>query len=123
MLHSLHKIYPTIDIGAHIIGEPLTVSWEADPNFMGAFKNNLPGHYRYQELLFGHFVQDGFPEHQRGLFLVSDDISFTAYWAEGAVTTALNAVWGVVHHLGGASHPDNPGPGDMWSHLAPIRLS
>ncbi|WP_146341979.1 NAD(P)/FAD-dependent oxidoreductase [Nesterenkonia sp. NBAIMH1] len=123
MLHSLHKIYPNIDIGAHIIGEPLTVSWEADPNFMGAFKNNLPGHYRYQEMLFGHFVQNGFPEHQRGLFLAGDDISFTAGWAEGAVTTALNAVWGVVHHLGGASHPQNPGPGDMWSHLAPIRLS
>ncbi|WP_147108152.1 flavin monoamine oxidase family protein [Nesterenkonia populi] len=122
MLHSLHKIYPGLDIGSHIIGEPLTVSWEADPNFMGAFKNNLPGHYRYQERLFGHFVQDRLPDHQRGIFLAGDDISFTAGWAEGAVTTALNAVWGVMHHLGGATDPHNPGPGDQWEELAPVLL-
>jgi hypothetical protein len=38
------------------------------------------------------------------------------------VQTALNAVWGVVHHLGGRSHPDNPGPGDLFDELAPVRL-
>ncbi|MEH0059814.1 flavin monoamine oxidase family protein [Auritidibacter ignavus] len=122
MLHSLHKIYPGLDIGSHIVGEPITVSWEADPNFMGAFKNNLPGHYRYQERLFGHFIQDDLAEHQRGIFLAGDDISFTAGWAEGAVTTALNAVWGVARHLGGACAPENPGPGDVWDELAPVRL-
>ncbi|MBG6057134.1 monoamine oxidase [Cryobacterium sp. MP_M5] len=122
MLHSLKKIYPTVDIASHIVGEPITVSWEADPNFMGAFKNNLPGHYRYQERLFGHFVQDGLPEAQRGVFLAGDDISFTAGWAEGAVTTALNAVWGTVRHLGGASAAENPGPGDVWDELAPVVL-
>lgn len=122
MLHSLHKIYPGLDIGSHIVGEPITVSWEADPNFMGAFKNNLPGHYRYQQRLFGHFMQDELETHQRGIFLAGDDISFTAGWAEGAVTTALNAVWGVVRHLGGSSAPENPGPGDQWDELAPVRL-
>ena len=122
MLHSLHKIYPGLDIGSHIVGEPITVSWEADPNFMGAFKNNLPGHYRYQERLFGHFVQKDLPEHQRGIFLAGDDISFTAGWAEGAVTTALNAVWGVVDHLGGATDAANRGPGDLWHDLAPVNL-
>lgn len=122
MLHSLHKIYPGLDIGSHIIGEPITVSWEADSNFMGAFKNNLPGHYRYQERLFGHFIQDDLPKQRRGIFLAGDDISFTAGWAEGAVTTALNAVWGVMHHLGGSTDPDNPGPGDRWDELAPVRL-
>ncbi len=123
MLHSLGKIYPGVDIGSHIVGEPITVSWEADPNFMGAFKNNLPGHYRYQERLFGHFMQQDLPEHMRGIFLAGDDISFTAGWAEGAVTTALNAVWGVVDHLGGHCAAENPGPGDRWEELAPIRLS
>ena len=122
MLHSLHKIYPGLDIGSHIVGEPITVSWEADPNFMGAFKNNLPGHYRYQERLFGHFIQKDQPEHQRGIFLAGDDISFTAGWAEGAVTTALNAVWGVVDHLGGATDAANRGPGDLWHDLAPVNL-
>ena len=52
---------------------------------MGAFKANLPGHYRYQRRLFTHFMQDELPEQQRGIFLAGDDISFTAGWAEGAV--------------------------------------
>ncbi|MBT1002331.1 FAD-dependent oxidoreductase [Paenarthrobacter sp. DKR-5] len=122
MLHSLRQIYPGVDIASHIIGQPITVSWEADPNFMGAFKANLPGHYRYQQRLFSHFKQDGLPEHQRGIFLAGDDISFTAGWAEGAVTTGLNAVWGVVQHLGGSSAPENLGPGDLLDELGPIRL-
>ncbi|MBT2595626.1 NAD(P)/FAD-dependent oxidoreductase [Arthrobacter sp. ISL-72] len=122
MLHSLEQIYPRVDIASHIIGQPITVSWEADPNFMGAFKANLPGHYRYQQRLFTHFKQDKLPEAQRGIFLAGDDVSFTAGWAEGAVTTGLNAVWGVVNHLGGSSSPGNPGPGELLDALGPISL-
>ncbi|MBW4094451.1 MAG: NAD(P)-binding protein [Acidobacteria bacterium] len=122
MLHSLKQIYPKVDIASHIIGSPITVSWEADPNFMGAFKANLPGHYRYQQRLFTHFKQDELPEHQRGIFLAGDDVSFTAGWADGAVTTGLNAVWGVMNHLGGACSPDNPGPGDKLAEFGPISL-
>jgi tryptophan 2-monooxygenase len=121
-LHSLGKIYPTLDIASHIVGDPITVSWEADPNFMGAFKANLPGHYRYQRRLFTHFMHQGLPPEQRGIFLAGDDISWTAGWAEGAVTTALNAVWGVLQHFGGGTHPDNPGPGDRFADLAPLAL-
>jgi lysine 2-monooxygenase len=51
MLHALKQIYPDVDIARHIVGDPITVSWEHDPNFMGAFKANLPGHYRYQRRL------------------------------------------------------------------------
>ena len=119
MLHSLEQIYPGVDIASHIVGQPITVSWEADPNFMGAFKANLPGHYRYQQRLFTHFKQDQLPESQRGIFLAGDDVSFTAGWAEGAVTTGLNAVWGVVNHLGGSSAAGNPGPGDLLDELGP----
>jgi tryptophan 2-monooxygenase len=122
MLHSLEQIYPGVDIASHIVGQPITVSWEADPNFMGAFKANLPGHYRYQQRLFTHFKQDALPESQRGIFLAGDDVSFTAGWAEGAVTTGLNAVWGVVHHLGGSAAPGNPGPGDLLDEYGPISL-
>ena len=89
---------------------------------MGAFKANLPGHYHYQRRLYSHFMQDDLPPEQRGLFLAGDDISWTAGWAEGAVTTALNAVWGVVRQLGGQSAPDNPGPGDRWDELQPLQL-
>jgi tryptophan 2-monooxygenase len=122
MLASLGEVYPGLDIAGHIVGEPVTVSWESDPHFMGAFRGALPGHYRYQRRLFSHFVQHDLPPEQRGIFLAGDDISFTPGWADGAVTTGLNAVWGVVHHLGGASDPANPGPGDRFAELAPVDL-
>ncbi len=41
-LDALKKIYPHLDLESHIIGDPITVSWEADPNFLGAFKGALP---------------------------------------------------------------------------------
>ena len=122
MLKSLSEIYPKVDIRKHIIGSPVTVSWENEPYFMGAFKANLPGHYRYQRRLFTHFKQDELPEQYRGLFLAGDDISWTAGWAEGAIQTALNAVWGVMHRFGGATDPGNPGPGDVYDEIAPVEL-
>ncbi|WGW12366.1 NAD(P)/FAD-dependent oxidoreductase [Saxibacter everestensis] len=122
MLHSLKQIYPTLDIRSHIIGDPITVSWEDDPNFMGAFKANLPGQYRYQQRLFTHFAQQGIDEQRKGIFLAGDDVSFTAGWAEGAVTTGLNAVWGVIDYLGGSSAEGNPGPGEFIDELGPIKL-
>ena len=57
MLKSLQAIYPNVDIRSHIIATPKTISWEVERNFMGAFKANLPGHYRYQERLYTHFMQ------------------------------------------------------------------
>lgn len=122
MLASLREVYPGVDLRRHIVATPVSVSWEAERDFMGAFKANLPGHYRYQERLFSHFVQDRLPADRRGLFLAGDDVSWTAGWAEGAVQTALNAVWGVVHHLGGGTDPANPGPGDRFDELAPLVL-
>ena len=122
MLSSLQQIYPDVDIRSHIIASPVTVSWETEHAFMGAFKANLPGHYRYQRRLYTHFMQDDLAPEHRGLFLAGDDVSWTAGWAEGAVTTALNAVWGVMHHLGGATAPENPGPGDVFDELAPVDL-
>ena len=122
MLKALREIYPGVDIASHIIGDPITVSWENDPNFLGAFKGALPGHYRYNRRMFCQFMQNGMPPEQRGLFLAGDGISFTPAWAEGAVQTALNAVWGVLHHLGGETPADNPGPGDMFETIAPIAL-
>jgi tryptophan 2-monooxygenase len=122
MLKSLGEIYPGLDIGNHIIADPITISWESEPWFMGAFKANLPGHYRYQRRLYTHFKQDRLAPEHRGIFLAGDDVSWTAGWAEGAVTTALNAVWGIVNHLGGTSAAGNPGPGDVFDEIAPLDL-
>jgi monoamine oxidase len=121
-LGALSKIYPDVDIAGHIISDPITVSWEADRHFLGAFKGALPGHYRYNQRMYAHFVQDRMPPEERGIFIAGDDVSWTPAWAEGAVQTALNAVWGIMHHLGGRTHPDNPGPGDVFADIGPIEL-
>jgi tryptophan 2-monooxygenase len=104
------------------VGDPVTVSWEDDPNFLGAFKGALPGHYRYNHRMYRHFMQDALPPAQRGIFIAGDDVSFMPGWAEGAVQTALNAVWGIMTHFGGACPLDNPGPGDLFDQLAPLDL-
>ncbi len=104
-LDALKKIYPKSDIAGHIIGDPITVSWEADPHFLGAFKGALPGHYRYNQRMYAHFMQDDMPAEQRGIFIAGDDVSWTPAWVEGAVQTSLNAVWGIMNHFGGATHP------------------
>ena len=123
MLQALRRVYPNLDIASHVIGNPITVSWENDPNFLGAFKGALPGHYRYNRRMYCHFMQDDMPPEQRGLFLAGDGISWTPAWAEGAIQTALNAVWGITHQLGATCHPENPGPGDRFDELQPMKLS
>jgi tryptophan 2-monooxygenase len=121
-LNALQKIYPKVDIASHIIGDPICVSWEADPHFLGAFKGALPGHYRYNQRMYAHFVQDAFAAAQKGIFIAGDDVSWTPAWVEGAVQTSLNAVWGILHHFGGSTPHNNPGPGDVFAALGPIEL-
>jgi tryptophan 2-monooxygenase len=121
-LNALHKIYPDVDIASHIISDPITVSWEADRHFLGAFKGALPGHYRYNQRMYAHFRQDDMPPEERGIFMAGDDVSWTPAWAEGAVQTSLNAVWGIMHHFGGRTHADNPGPGDVFADIGPLEL-
>ncbi|MCF6507584.1 amine oxidase [Blastococcus sp. MG754426] len=121
-LGALKKIYPDLDIARHIIGDPITVSWEADAHFLGAFKGALPGHYRYNHRMYAQFVQDDFPAEHRGIFLAGDDVSWTPAWVEGAVQTSLNAVWGIMRHFGGGTHPENPGPGDVFAEVGPVAL-
>ena len=121
-LGALGKIYPNVDIKSHIVGKPITISWEDDPNFLGAFKGALPGHYRYNRRMYTHFMQHNMAPDERGIFIAGDDVSWTPGWAEGAVQTALNAVWGVLNHLGGQCDENNLGPGDLFAQLAPIDL-
>nr|WP_298682037.1 NAD(P)/FAD-dependent oxidoreductase [uncultured Dongia sp.] len=121
-LSALSKVYPKVNIAEHIIGDPITVSWEADPHFLGAFKGALPGHYRYNHRMFGHFMQKDMPPAERGIFMAGDDVAWIPAWVEGAVQTALNAVWGVMAHFGGRTFKDNPGPGDVYQEIGPVAL-
>ena len=114
---------PGLDLAKHIIGDPITVSWETDPNFLGAFKGALPGHYRYNRRMYCHFMQDGLPPDQRGIFLAGDDVSWTPGWVEGAVTDRPQR--GLGHPPPPRrrdADPDNPGPGDRFDELAPVAL-
>ena len=63
------------------------------------------------------------PPNERGIFLAGDDVSWIPGWVEGAVQTALNAVWGIVTHLGGETHVANRGPGDRFEELKPLALA
>ncbi|AMT69717.1 flavin monoamine oxidase family protein [Mycobacteroides immunogenum] len=121
-INALKRIYPNVDINQHIVGEPITVSWEADRNFLGAFKGALPGHYRYNHRMYSHFMQGEYAPEHKGIFLAGDDVSWTPAWAEGAVQTALNAVWGIMTHFGGGSSAQNPGPGDVFAEIGPLKL-
>jgi len=122
-LSALGKIYPDVDIRSHILGDPITVSWEADQNFLGAFKGALPGHYRYNHRMFGHFMQEDMPPAERGIFIAGDGVSWTPAWVEGAVQTSLNAVAGIIAHFGGQAPPDNPSPVEAYLAHGPVRLS
>lgn len=122
-LSALGQIYPKVDIRAHILGDPITVSWENDPNFLGAFKGALPGHYRYNHRMFRHFMQDDLPPSERGIFMAGDGVSWTPAWVEGAVQTSLNAVAGIIRHLGGGFHRSNPSPADRFEEWGPVDLN
>jgi lysine 2-monooxygenase len=98
------------------------INWEDEPFYLCAFKMNLPGQYEYQRLLFSQFmsgVKEGEPD---GFILSGDDISWTGGWAEGAVTTALNAVNKLAVKFGGEAFENNPGPIDQWDALQPLKL-
>ena len=120
----LRSVYPNVDFAAHFSASNTFVefNWEDQPHYLGAFKMNLPGQYDYQRRLFSQFMQGVGTAVPYGFVLAGDDVSWTAGWAEGAVTSALNAVNKIGLCLGGASDPRNPGPVESWADLQPVEL-
>ncbi|WET81052.1 FAD-dependent oxidoreductase [Amycolatopsis sp. QT-25] len=103
-------------------GAACTISWEGQRNFKGICRFSRPGEYPYQWDLFSHFMKDATGtaavpgEPANPLFLAGDDVAWSTGWLNQAMTSGLNAAWGVLHCLGGKTFPDNPGPGDVWRH-------
>ncbi|MEU4806908.1 amidohydrolase family protein [Actinosynnema sp. NPDC023587] len=97
-----------------------TISWENQRNFRGFCRFARPGEYTYQWDLFANFVKDfaGPPavpgEPATPLFLAGDDVAWSPGWLDHAMSSGINAAWGVLRCLGGRTLPDNPGPGDAW---------
>ena len=77
----------------------------------------LPGHYRYNHRMFGHFMQDNLSAQERSIFMAGDGVSWIPAWVEGAVQTSLNAVAGIVRHLSGTFPRENPSPVDAYPEL------
>ncbi|MGH8451382.1 flavin monoamine oxidase family protein [Pseudomonas sp.] len=98
------------------------INWETQPFFLCAFKMNLPGQYEYQRLLFSQFMNGVSNSNPDGFILAGDDVSFTGGWAEGAVTTALNAVNKLAVKFNGGTLLGNRGPIDDWQALQPKAL-
>ncbi|GAA4958852.1 hypothetical protein GCM10023238_27050 [Streptomyces heliomycini] len=110
MLKSLGEIYPKVDIRKHVIGNPVTVSWENEPYFMGAVQGQPARPLPLPAPPVHPFHAGGAARGQAGHLPRRRRHSWTAGWAEGAVQTALNAVWGVMRHFGGETDPTIPGP-------------
>lgn len=83
---------------------------------------NLPGQYEYQRLLFSQFHDGGNDVVDDGFILAGDDVSWTGGWAEGAVTTALNAVDKLAKKFNDGSVVQG-GPLSQWQHLKPMALA
>lgn len=118
-LSVLREIYPGIDFEQ--LANPSDakdVSWELESNFIGGFKMNLPGQYRYQRELFAQFAEPRTPA-ERKFVLAGDDVSWTAGWVEGAVSTALNAVDRLGAEFGVLR---SEGPLSAWSKIQPLDL-
>ena len=73
--------------------------------------------------MFGHFMQDNLPAHERGIFMAGDGVSWTPAWVEGAVQTSLNAVAGIVRQLGGTFPRENSSPVVAYPELGPEKPS
>lgn len=121
----LESIYPKANLSDFYTGSDTfaKISWENEPYYLGAFKMNFPGQYEYQRRIFSQFMTGIENEDPYGFILAGDDVSWTAGWAEGAVTTAINAIHKTAVLFGGTSQPSNPGPIDVWDVLKPIERS
>jgi tryptophan 2-monooxygenase len=119
-VYSAHQLDLAAEFG--MIDPFVEINWEEQPFFLGAFKINLPGQYECQRLLFSQFMKGVSSHNFDGFILAGDDVSFTGGWAEGAVTTALNAVHKLALIGGGGATLENPGPIDEWNTLQPKAL-
>lgn len=122
----LNAVYAgsNLDLAAEfgLVDPFVEINWEEQPFYLCAFKMNLPGQYEYQRRLFSQFMSGVGEANPDGFILAGDDISWTGGWAEGAVTTALNAVNKLAVKFGGGSFIENPGPIDQWATLKPLSL-
>ena len=87
-------------------GEILSIDWQDQPGFHGAFKLNLPGQESANAALFYQFqhVNTGKP----ALILAGDGVSWSGGWVEGALQTGLQAACAALRSVGGKVRTGSP---------------
>jgi len=122
MLNALKGIYPELELASHIVGDPITVSWENDPGFLGASKARCPATTATTAVCSAPSCRNSWPRRNAACSWPATIFPGPPAGPKGRCKTALNAVWGIMHHFGGATPPENPGPGDLFDRIAPIQL-
>lgn len=91
-------------MGGSYAGAAISIDWQSEPYYFGAFKLNDPGQDYMVQILYYDFLKatgayGNNPD--TGVYIAGDSISYTGGWIDGALQTGLNAVSAVVTSLGG----------------------
>jgi tryptophan 2-monooxygenase len=100
-------------MGGSYSGSAISVDWQSEPYYFGAFKLNDPGQdYQVQILYYDFLKATGAytSNPDTGVYIAGDSISYTGGWIDGALQTALNAASAVVVSLGGSLNCSSQSP-------------
>ena len=105
----IHKISP--EIASHLIplnDEILSIDWQSEPFYYGAFKLNLPGHEDETADLFYQYLSVLDSRTDKGIYLAGDSVSMAGGWIEGALHTAINAATAAAFRCGASISKNSP---------------
>jgi tryptophan 2-monooxygenase len=89
-------------------GELLSVDWQREPFYHGAFKLQHPGQDADLCAAYHQFLTANDPRTDTGVYLAGDGVSWYGGWMEGALHTGLNAACAAAKRLGAAVRPGSP---------------
>lgn len=81
-------------------GEILSVDWDLEPYFHGAFKLQYPGQEPDIAAAYYQFLDALDPTSDRGVYLAGDSVSWSGGWIEGALHTGINAACAAAKRIG-----------------------
>jgi tryptophan 2-monooxygenase len=89
-------------------GEVLSVDWDREPFYHGAFKLQYPGQEADLQAAYFQFLSVLDPRSDTGVYLAGDSVSWSGGWMEGALQTGLNAACAAAKRLGAVLSPGSP---------------
>ena len=97
-MQSIHDASP--ETAAQLVplhDEVLSIDWDTEPGYHGAFKLNLPGQDSNQQAAYFQFQTCLREAEDTGVYLAGDSVSWSGGWVEGALQTGLNAACAAAH--------------------------